>query len=491
MSGHSKWATIKHKKAATDAKRGKAFTKDHSRNDHRRAHRRRRSGNQSRACAPPSLRPKTKTCPTTISSAPSSAARATLEGETLEEVTFEGYGPGGVGMLVQVGHHATATASSAKFATCLPSTAATWPRPARWDGCFSRKGEIVRSQGAGRRRQDDVAWCWMPAPKIFDDDGSAWEVVTPPEAFEKVREALTKAGITPASAEVGWVPQNYVKLTGSPGAANVALIETMEDHDDVQHVYANFDIDEKEIQAVVAQASSSSVTLSPRRQYNYPRGVGSAPYTRREICAALHANGHTRMPSRAGRGPRRRRRHRIRCHRKRRPRAPRCCASARCEMSRDARTVLRNVCAKFTRLIVGLLEEFHPHAMAMESVFAALNVRTALKLAEVRGVVLLAAAQAGVPAHQLFAARSESQRHWLRRRVQGANAANDARAVLGMREMSGTGRRRRRAWPWRCATRSWRNFRTVFRIRKRKRRLPEPTTQHAPAARENRRRASP
>ena len=84
------------------------------------------------------------------------------------------------------------------------------------------------------------------------DDGSAWEVTTPPEAMEKVREALVAAGITPASAEVAWVPQNYVKLSGAQAQQMLRMIETLEEHDDVQHVYANFDIDDAEIQAAVA-----------------------------------------------------------------------------------------------------------------------------------------------------------------------------------------------------------------------------------------------
>ena len=71
------------------------------------------------------------------------------------------------------------------------------------------------------------------------------------EALEKVKEALAKAGITPASAEIGMVPQNYVKLTGAQATQMVRLVEALEEHDDVQHVYANFDIDEKEIQEAV------------------------------------------------------------------------------------------------------------------------------------------------------------------------------------------------------------------------------------------------
>ena len=84
------------------------------------------------------------------------------------------------------------------------------------------------------------------------DEGASWEVLTPPESFEPVREALTKEGITPESAEVGWVPQNYVKLTGNQAGQMLRLIEALEEHDDVQKVSANFDIDEKEMQAVMA-----------------------------------------------------------------------------------------------------------------------------------------------------------------------------------------------------------------------------------------------
>jgi transcriptional/translational regulatory protein YebC/TACO1 len=75
--------------------------------------------------------------------------------------------------------------------------------------------------------------------------------VTPPDALEAVKEALLKASITPASAEIGMVPQNYVKLTGAQAQQMLRLVEALEEHDDVQHVYANFDIDESEIQAAV------------------------------------------------------------------------------------------------------------------------------------------------------------------------------------------------------------------------------------------------
>src|ERR1700752_3382582 len=83
------------------------------------------------------------------------------------------------------------------------------------------------------------------------DDGSGWDILNPPEAVENVKDALVKAGITPTSAEVAMVPQNYVKLTGEQAKQMLRLIEALEEHDDVQHVYANFDIDESQIQAAV------------------------------------------------------------------------------------------------------------------------------------------------------------------------------------------------------------------------------------------------
>jgi transcriptional/translational regulatory protein YebC/TACO1 len=115
---------------------------------------------------------------------------------------------------------------------------------------FQRKGEIVvpKEQASEEKMLEIVLDAGADDLK---DDGSGWYVVTPPEALEKVKEALTKAGVTPESAEIGMVPQNYIKLTGAQATQMVRLVEALEEHDDVQHVYANFDIDESEIQAAV------------------------------------------------------------------------------------------------------------------------------------------------------------------------------------------------------------------------------------------------
>jgi transcriptional/translational regulatory protein YebC/TACO1 len=86
----------------------------------------------------------------------------------------------------------------------------------------------------------------------FQDDEDNWEVLTAPEAFSPVHEAVKKLGIEPAAASVSMIPQNYVKLEGKPAQQMVRLMEALEDHDDVQHVWSNFDIEEKEIEASLA-----------------------------------------------------------------------------------------------------------------------------------------------------------------------------------------------------------------------------------------------
>ena len=117
---------------------------------------------------------------------------------------------------------------------------------------FSRKGQIVVSkEQAGEDKMLSIVL--DAGAEDLRDDGSVWEVLTPPDAFEDVREALIKAGVKPESAEIAWVPQNYIKLTGSPAQQMLKLVEALEEHDDVQHVFANFDIDEKEMAVMAGQ----------------------------------------------------------------------------------------------------------------------------------------------------------------------------------------------------------------------------------------------
>ncbi len=249
MSGHSKWATIKHKKAATDARRGKVFTKlireitiaarvgggDPDSNPRLRT---------AVAAA------KAENMPNENVTRAIQRGTGQLEGEQFEEVYFEGYGPGGVGMLVQV---VTTNRNRvvSEIRHLLSKHGGNLAEAGSVGWMFHRKGQIVvpKEQTAEEKLMGIVL---DAGAEDLRDDGSSWEVVTPPEAFETVRDALAAAGIKPATAELAMLPQNYVKLTGAAAHQMLKLVEALEDHDDVQHVYANFDIDEKEIQAAVA-----------------------------------------------------------------------------------------------------------------------------------------------------------------------------------------------------------------------------------------------
>jgi len=163
---------------------------------------------------------------------------------------FEGYGPGGVGVLIQV-----VTSNRNRIVSeirhMMSKNGGNMAENGAVGWMFHRKGDIVVPKELAD--EDKMMGIVLDAgAEDLNDDGSAWEVTTPPEAMEKVREALVANGITPATAEVAWIPQNYVKLAGAQAQQMLRMVETLEDHDDVQHVYANFDIDEKELQAAVA-----------------------------------------------------------------------------------------------------------------------------------------------------------------------------------------------------------------------------------------------
>jgi YebC/PmpR family DNA-binding regulatory protein len=248
MSGHSKWATIKHKKAATDAKRGRVFTRlireltiaarigggDPNSNPRLRT---------------AILAAKNENMPNDNIERAILRGTGQLEGEQYDEVTFEGYGPGGVGVLIQV---VTTNRNRAvgEMRHLMGKNNGNLAEAGAVGWMFHRKGEIsIPKEAASEDKLMDLVL--EAGAEDSKDDGSSWYVVTPPEALEGVKEALSKAGITPASAEIAMVPQNYVKLSGDQAKQMLRLIEALEEHDDVQHVYANFDIDESEIQAAV------------------------------------------------------------------------------------------------------------------------------------------------------------------------------------------------------------------------------------------------
>jgi YebC/PmpR family DNA-binding regulatory protein len=249
MSGHSKWATIKHKKAATDAKRGRIFTKlireitiatrvggsDPDSNPRLRT---------------AILAAKNENMPSDNIDRAISRGAGTLEGEQYDEVNFEGYGPGGVGMIIQV---VTTNRNRvvSEIRHMMSKHGGNMAETGAVGWMFQRKGDIVVAKE--KANEDKMLSIVLDAgAEDLRDEGESWEVLTPPDGFEPVREALTKAGVAPDSAEIGWVPQNYVKLAGTQAAQMLRLIEALEEHDDVQKVSANFDIDEKEMQAVMA-----------------------------------------------------------------------------------------------------------------------------------------------------------------------------------------------------------------------------------------------
>ena len=249
MSGHSKWHTIKHKKGAADAKRGKAFTRLIKELTVAA-----RSGG-----GDPGSNPRLRTI---IADAKANnmprenidraIRRGTGEepGVTYEEVTYEGYGPGGVALLIQtLTDNKNRTVGEIRHLLSKYNASLAAENSVAW--MFSRKGQVVVEKE--RTDEEKLLNAALDAgADDMSDDGSAWEVVCAPDAFETVRDAVKALGIEPASAEVAIIPQNYVKLHGKEAQQMLRLMEALDEHDDVQHVWANFDIEEREIEASLA-----------------------------------------------------------------------------------------------------------------------------------------------------------------------------------------------------------------------------------------------
>ena len=249
MSGHSKWATIKHKKGALDAKRGKIFTRLIKEI----------SIAAKNGGGDPDSNPRLRTA---IAAAKAenmpadnikrAVQRGTgeLPGATYEEFTLEGYGPGGVAILLDINtDNRNRTVSEIRHVfgknggNMAEAGAVSW--------MFHKKGDIVVAKSTAK--EDDLMGIVLEAgAEDLRDDGENWEVLTDTSAFESVVEALKKAGIQPISSEVAMIPQNYIKLEGQQAAQMVRLVEALEEHDDVQNVHANFDIDQKLLEEVAS-----------------------------------------------------------------------------------------------------------------------------------------------------------------------------------------------------------------------------------------------
>ena len=249
MSGHSKWATIKHKKAALDAKRGKAFTRLIK-----------EITIAARSGGDPDMNPRLRTAIAAAKAVSMPAdnikkaiMRGTgeLEGGQIEEVMFEGYGPGGAAVLVKVAtDNRNRTVSEIRHVFSKNGGNLGEQGSVAW--MFERKSQILIPQD--KAGEDQLMNIVLDAgADDLRSDGENWEVISPPEAHENVLQALQQAGIPNESAEVGMVPKNSIKLEGKNAGAMLRLSEALEEHDDVQNVYSNFDVDEKEMEAL-AQA---------------------------------------------------------------------------------------------------------------------------------------------------------------------------------------------------------------------------------------------
>jgi YebC/PmpR family DNA-binding regulatory protein len=246
MSGHSKWATIKHKKAATDAKRGKIFTRIIK-----------EITIAARNGGDPDSNPRLRTAIVAAKAVSMPAdnikkaiMRGTgeLEGGQIDEVMFEGYGPGGAAVLVNVAtDNRNRTVSDIRHAFSKNGGNMGEQGSVAW--MFERKSQIVLPKEAAG--EDDLMGIVLDAgADDLRDDGDQWIVLSPPEAHEAVLKALEAAKLAQSEAAIAMVPKNLIKLEGKNAAAMLRLSDALEDHDDVQSVYSNFDIDEKELEAL-------------------------------------------------------------------------------------------------------------------------------------------------------------------------------------------------------------------------------------------------
>jgi len=244
MSGHSKWATIKHKKGALDAKRGKIFTRLI-----------REITISAKGGGDPDGNPRLRTAilAAKAENMPQdnikrAILRGTgeLEGLSYEEITFEGYGPGGVAIIVEVTTDNRNRAVSeirhafSKNGGNLGSTGSVLHM-------FSTKGLIAVEKSAATDEQ--LMYIVLEhGGDDLNDEGDSWEIITDPSAFEAVSAAIKAAGIPTVMSEVTMVASTYTKLEGNPAGQMIRLLEALEECDDTQNVYSNFDMDAEQME---------------------------------------------------------------------------------------------------------------------------------------------------------------------------------------------------------------------------------------------------
>ena len=249
MSGHSKWHTIKHKKGAADAKRGKIFTRLIKELTVAA-----RSGG-----GDPGMNPRLRTiiaAAKEVNMPADNIKKAILRGTgelpgvIYDEITYEAYGPGGSALIIEtLTDNKNRTVGELRHMLEKHSGNLGAANSVAW--MFSKKGLIVVEKvKADEEKLLNIAL--EAGAEDVQDAGENWEVLSDPAAFEAVRDAVKGSGVEPSSAQVAMLPQNYVTLTGTPANQMIRLMDALDDHEDVKQVWSNFDIEEKEIEASLA-----------------------------------------------------------------------------------------------------------------------------------------------------------------------------------------------------------------------------------------------
>ncbi len=242
MSGHSKWATIKHQKGAKDKARGKLFAKILRQVE---VAAREGGGDPETNATLRTMYQKARDASVPSDTIERAIKRGTgdLEGVIYESITYEGYAPGGVAVLVEVltdNRNRTGSEVRATFSKLGGSMAE--PGAVAWQ--FERKGSVLVDRKAD---EDELMLAALDAgAEDLADDGEAWRVTTSPTELHKVRTAVEEAGMKIESADLQLIPTTVINLDSAESAKKVLrLIDTLDEHDDVQNVFANFDISDE------------------------------------------------------------------------------------------------------------------------------------------------------------------------------------------------------------------------------------------------------
>jgi YebC/PmpR family DNA-binding regulatory protein len=244
MSGHSKWATIKHKKGALDAKRGKIFTRLIK-----------EITIAAKAGGDPDGNPRLRTAilaakaenmPADNIKRAVQRGTGELEGATYEEVTFEGYGPGGVAVLVDVLTDNRNRAVS-EIRHAFSKNGGNLGETGSVKFMFTKKG-VIGVEKAAANEEQLMNIVLEHGGEDLSDEGESWELISEPASYEAVLTAVKAAGIPTVSNEVTMLPSTYTKVEGQTANQMIRLLEALEDLDDVQNVHSNFDIDAEQME---------------------------------------------------------------------------------------------------------------------------------------------------------------------------------------------------------------------------------------------------